>query len=103
MQIFSSDFPDFTEFGTPPCAESNPDAFFCDEPIDGLILNRAVYSFEKEAKIICSTCPYQERCLKYALDHPEEQGIWGMSTEKQRRKIRRGEFVHLGIPARRHV
>jgi len=103
MELFSSDFPDFTEFGTPPCAESNPDAFFCDEPVEGNMLNRIVYTYEIEAKTICSTCPYQERCLKYALDNPGIGGIWGMSNERQRRRLRRGENVHLGIPSRRHV
>ena len=45
----------------------------------------------REAQKVCSTCPVQDECLKYALDNPEDSkwGIWGGTTEKQRRAIRK--------------
>ena len=82
------DYPDYKEFGTPPCAESYPDAFFTDDPLEGQIINRK-YSYEREAKAICQACPYLARCLEYALKHPELNGIWGGTTEAQRKRIRR--------------
>jgi WhiB family redox-sensing transcriptional regulator len=103
FEPFHIEYPDFITQGEPLCAQTDPDMFFPDEPIEGNILNRTVYTYEREAKIICSSCPYTEDCLDYALKNPELQGIWGGSTEKQRSKIRRGQFVNLGIPARRHV
>lgn len=103
LDIIPKDYPDFYEFGETPCSQTNPDAFIADDPVEGNLLNRIVYTYEVEAKTICSTCPYQQRCLQYALDNPGINGIWGMSNERQRQRIRRGENVTLGIPARRHV
>ena len=103
FESFTIEYPDFTEHGEPLCAQTNPDMFFPDEPVEGNRLNRVVYAHEREAKILCEACPYSGDCLEYALKNPELQGIWGGSTEKQRKKIRRGQFVALGIPARRHV
>jgi WhiB family redox-sensing transcriptional regulator len=46
----------------------------------------ARYDHEKEAKAICAECPYKIRCLEYALKN-HEQGIWGGTTERDRRRI----------------
>lgn len=48
---------------------------------------------------ICNGCPIKDRCLQEALDwdraHPDyydrTQGIWGGTTEAQRKAILRGE------------
>jgi WhiB family transcriptional regulator, redox-sensing transcriptional regulator len=42
-----------------------------------------------EAKRICRTCPMQARCLAWALDHGVTDGVWGGTTEEERRAIRR--------------
>lgn len=39
------------------------------------------------AKQICATCPVQPQCLAEGL--MEEHGVWGGTTELERRKIRR--------------
>jgi WhiB family redox-sensing transcriptional regulator len=83
------DYPDFKEFGTPPCAESYPDAFFTDEPLEGSRVYNRKYSYEQEAKAICKACPYMARCLEYAVKHPELVGIWGGTTEAQRKRMRK--------------
>lgn len=43
----------------------------------------------KEAKRICEGCPVRCACLASALRHNEQFGIWGGTSEKQRRGIRR--------------
>ena len=41
-----------------------------------------------EAKQICRTCPVCEPCLRWA-SHIGATGIWGGTTEEDRRKLRR--------------
>lgn len=38
---------------------------------------------------ICSTCPVREECLAYALEARERYGIWGGTTERERRRLLR--------------
>lgn len=42
----------------------------------------------RHAKIICGDCPVAASCLAHALTH-NESGVWGGTSEKQRRDIRR--------------
>ena len=42
------------------------------------------------AKETCALCPHVDACRQWAVDHPDEVGIWGGTTEADRRKIRRG-------------
>lgn len=39
------------------------------------------------AKRICETCPTKEPCLEYALAHRIDHGVWGGTSERQRRRI----------------
>jgi len=43
----------------------------------------------KEAKAVCRQCAVREDCLEYALANSERFGIWGMASERERRKMRR--------------
>ncbi len=36
----------------------------------------------------CRTCPVREQCLAEALAEPELKGIWGGTTERERRRMR---------------
>lgn len=36
------------------------------------------------AKAVCAACPVRRECLRYALEAPEEQGVWGGLDEKER-------------------
>jgi WhiB family redox-sensing transcriptional regulator len=102
--ILPADYPDFEEFGTPPCAESDPEAFFPQDRPDGNFMpNRLAYPMEREAKLTCSECPYKLRCLEYALRNEDLQGIWGGTTEHERRKFRRGVPVRFRIPVAKHI
>ncbi|HET6873788.1 MAG TPA: WhiB family transcriptional regulator [Acidimicrobiales bacterium] len=41
------------------------------------------------AKAICGECSVREACLEYALAHRERDGVWGMATERERRRMLR--------------
>ena len=96
-KLFGDDYPDFTEFGDPPCASSFPDAFFSDDAPDSALIKRGRYTYERNAKEICLSCVYQPRCLAYALKYPKLDGIWGATTEYDRQRIRRGVKVDITI------
>lgn len=55
----------------------------------------------ERALVICRTCPVQEECLTYALETNQHAGIWGGTTESQRRRMFKGirldETHQLGI------
>lgn len=44
----------------------------------------------KKLKAVCDECPVREPCLEYALELPEREtmGVWGGTSERERRKIR---------------
>lgn len=42
------------------------------------------------AKAICAGCPVREECLDWALSMPEQVGIAGAKTERERSRIRAG-------------
>ena len=41
-----------------------------------------------EQKAICATCPVIDACREYGID--EHYGVWGGTTEQERRAMRRG-------------
>ena len=41
------------------------------------------------AKRICAVCPVRIECLEYALEAGEQHGVWGGTSERERRRIRR--------------
>lgn len=38
-------------------------------------------------RMFCDLCPVQGECLEYALSNRERHGIWGGTTEKERRAL----------------
>ena len=65
--------------GTQPCAQMDPEIFFPHPSDREGIAN---------AKTICNTCEFVDACLKYAVNEPSIQGIWGATTQRQRETIR---------------
>jgi WhiB family transcriptional regulator, redox-sensing transcriptional regulator len=65
------------------CRDADPDLFF---PVGtaGPALRRI-----QEAKRICRACPVQAPCLDWALDQGVGSGVWGGTTEDERRALRR--------------
>ncbi|MFB9626858.1 WhiB family transcriptional regulator [Nonomuraea helvata] len=43
----------------------------------------------REAKRICTSCPVRTECLAYGLAYGEIYGIWGGTTEDERRRMRK--------------
>lgn len=41
------------------------------------------------AKAICARCPVRAQCLEYAIDNGLDHGIFGGTTETERRTLRR--------------
>jgi hypothetical protein len=85
--IIGRDYPDFNEHGTAPCAETDPDAFFPE--MGG---GEGSLAYAKMAILVCNDCPYKKACLEYALKY-NELGIWGGTSEVQRRRMRMADRV----------
>jgi WhiB family redox-sensing transcriptional regulator len=60
------------------CRDAEADLFFATTKED-----------QGHALAICATCPVRLDCLEYALEARERFGIWGGTTEKQRRRLLR--------------
>lgn len=43
----------------------------------------------EKAKAVCATCEVAEDCLEYALETNQRAGIWGGTTEDERKSLRR--------------
>ena len=41
------------------------------------------------AKAVCGSCPIRSACLRWALDTGQEAGVWGGTSEDERRALRR--------------
>jgi WhiB family transcriptional regulator, redox-sensing transcriptional regulator len=41
-----------------------------------------------EAKQVCRACPVHRPCLRWALERGEDAGVWGGTTEDERRILR---------------
>jgi len=61
------------------CAQTDPEAFFPDKG-----------GSTRDAKRICGECDVRAQCLEWALEHDERFGIWGGTSERERRKLRAG-------------
>lgn len=44
---------------------------------------------QREAREFCLSCPVRTECLAHALDHQVEFGVWGGTTERERRALLR--------------
>ena len=60
------------------CAETDPEAFFPEK--GGSV---------RAAKRTCRACEVRAECLDYALEHDERFGIWGGTSERERRRLKR--------------
>lgn len=41
------------------------------------------------AKLVCSDCTVKDLCLEFALKTNQDSGVWGGTSEEERRQIRR--------------
>jgi WhiB family redox-sensing transcriptional regulator len=65
------------------CRDTDPELFF---PIG--TTGPAVEQIES-AKVVCYQCDAQSACLEFALATNQESGIWGGTSEEERRKLRK--------------
>lgn len=47
----------------------------------------------KAAQAVCRACPIRSACLTWALETGQEAGVWGGTSEEDRRDMRRDEQV----------
>ena len=65
------------------CRDTDPDLFF---PVG--TTGPAIEQIEA-AKAVCCQCEVQRECLEYALATNQDSGIWGGTSEEERRVLRR--------------
>jgi WhiB family redox-sensing transcriptional regulator len=65
------------------CRSVDPDLFF---PVGstGMALEQI-----DSAKAVCMACPVHRPCLEYALATNQDSGVWGGTSEDERRVLRR--------------
>ncbi len=65
------------------CRDTDPDLFF---PVGttGPALEQIA-----SATAVCDECPAKQPCLEYALSTNQDSGVWGGTSEEERRKLRR--------------
>jgi len=68
---------------TASCCDTDPDLFF---PVG--TTGQAIDQIE-EAKTVCMGCSAQTSCLEFALRTNQDTGIWGGTSEEERRHLRR--------------
>ncbi|KUO09181.1 WhiB family transcriptional regulator [Streptomyces sp. DSM 15324] len=72
------------------CRHEDPDLFF---PIgtSGPALLQT-----QQAKAVCHRCPVREQCLDRALATDQAVGVWGGTTEAERRALRQRTGARRG-------
>ena len=65
------------------CRDTSPELFF---PIG--TTGQAVDQIEA-AKMVCMGCPVRIPCLEFALRSNQDSGVWGATSEEERRYLRR--------------
>ena len=65
------------------CRDTDPDLFF---PVGttGPAIDQIA-----AAKAVCCTCAAQPECLEFALANNQDSGVWGGTSEEERRKLRK--------------
>ncbi|MFZ4153650.1 WhiB family transcriptional regulator [Streptomyces pseudogriseolus] len=43
----------------------------------------------EQAKAVCRRCPVREQCLEWALETGQSIGVWGGTSETERRALKR--------------
>lgn len=62
------------------CRQVDPELFY---PEKG-----SGVSAVRQAKRICDRCEVKPQCGAYAIEHAETYGVWGGTSETERRRIR---------------
>lgn len=65
------------------CKDTDPELFF---PIGST--GQALQQIS-QAKAVCDECGVKRECLEFAIETNQDCGIWGGTSEEERRDIRR--------------
>lgn len=68
------------------CRNFPASAFF---PSDGVGVDAA--------RKICDTCKVKSQCLEYALDARIDHGVWGGTSERERRRILKSRRQEIAV------
>ena len=71
------------------CADKPPSLFF---PSDGVGVD--------VARKVCADCPVKAVCLEYALSNRIDHGVWGGTSERERRRLLRARANSVSINER---
>ena len=69
------------------CRDTDPDLFF---PVG--TTGHALTQIAR-AKEVCGECPVSDQCLEFALETNQDSGIWGGTSEEERRVMRRAQLA----------
>jgi len=69
------------------CRDTDPELFFPVGTTGYALLQIA------RAKEVCGQCPVRRDCLDYALETNQDSGIWGGTSEEERRVMRRAQVA----------
>lgn len=78
--------------GSQSCSQIGTE-FYYSKPTNKKELELAV-----QIKNLCSNCTFKDECLEWAL-HYEKYGIWGGTTEDERKSIRKKRGITVRDPA----
>ena len=65
------------------CRDTDPDLFF---PVG--TTGPAIEQIDA-AKTVCRQCDAMNQCLEFALETNQESGVWGGTSEEERRRMRK--------------
>jgi WhiB family transcriptional regulator, redox-sensing transcriptional regulator len=68
------------------CRNHPPAVFF---PSDGVGVDRA--------RRICAGCEVSAQCLEYALENRIDHGVWGGTSERERRRILKRRRIAVAV------
>ena len=71
------------------CREEDPELFF---PIG---TTGPAATQVADAKAVCRRCPSVDHCLTWALDTGQDAGVWGATSEDERRILKRRQRTSL--------
>jgi WhiB family redox-sensing transcriptional regulator len=82
VSLASTDWSDADWRTQAACRNIEPDLFF------PLGRTREALVHIEEAKAVCRGCPVHAECLEFALANNLEDGVWGGTSEDERRRLR---------------
>ena len=109
MQVLSFDIEKESWMLDAACSFKNSDLFF---PVGS---SMKALKQSNEAIAICNECPVKIDCLEYAINTNQDSGIWGGTTEEERKNLRRQykktgflinysvSYTHLTLPTTPYV